>query len=174
PRAARPAAILPSLSHGQAQGRWQPTNKNRKKQVAVNNQNKNRNICPLSRNSGLFTIIQENSPEVRGFMRNTSCCKLHTLSRAVTRAIQSTNSITLARNAAVTALTLAMSGTLYAQDVEEVTITGSRIQRPGLTAPTPVTSVSQADADLLSTFTLAEGLDALPQFLNTSMLAETQ
>lgn len=96
-------------------------------------------------------------------MRNTSCCKLHSLSRAVSRALQST-----------TALALAMSGTLYAQDVEEVTITGSRIQRPGLTAPTPVTSISQADADLLSTFTLAEGLDALPQFLNTSLLGETQ
>src|SRR5690606_11291380 len=46
PRAARPAAILPSLSHGQAQGRWQPTNKNRKKQVAVNNQNKKQEHMP--------------------------------------------------------------------------------------------------------------------------------
>jgi iron complex outermembrane recepter protein len=99
---------------------------------------------------------------------------MHALSKAVTTAIQSTNYSTLARNAAATALTIAMSGTVYAQSIEEVSITGSRIQRPGLSSPTPVTSITRDETDLLSTLTLAEGLDALPQFLNSALLQDTQ
>lgn len=55
------------------------------------------------------------------------------------------------------------------QELEEVTVTGSRIQRAtGFTTPVPVTSVS---SDELSTYapgnTVAEALDRLPQFFNT-------
>ena len=99
---------------------------------------------------------------------------LRALSKAVSAATHSTDSSALVRNAAVTALTLAMSGTVFAQEVEEISITGSRIQRPGLTAPTPVTSMTRAETDLLSTLTLAEGLDALPQFLGSALLGDTQ
>jgi len=99
---------------------------------------------------------------------------LRALSKAVTMVIHSTNHSTLSRNAAATAITIAMSGTLFAQSIEEVSITGSRIQRPGLTSQTPVTSISRDEIDVLSTLRLGDALDALPQFLGSALLQDTQ
>ena len=72
------------------------------------------------------------------------------------------------------AITTAMiqSPVLFAQDdegIEEITVTGSRIrQTDGMAAPTPVTVVTPEE---LSSFepggTVAEQLDALPQFFGT-------
>lgn len=65
---------------------------------------------------------------------------------------------------------LISSPNLFAQeDIEEITVTGSRIrQTDGMAAPTPVTVVTP---DELNTFdpggTVSEQLDALPQFFGT-------
>ena len=61
------------------------------------------------------------------------------------------------------------------QDLEEITITGSRIrQTDGMAAPTPVTVVTPAE---LASFepggTVAQQLDALPQFFATRSVQDT-
>jgi iron complex outermembrane recepter protein len=64
------------------------------------------------------------------------------------------------------AITLAMQAQ-GAEEVEEVTITGSRIQRTsGLETPTPVTSVGMEDLADMNPRQMVEGLSQLPQFLN--------
>jgi outer membrane receptor protein involved in Fe transport len=50
-------------------------------------------------------------------------------------------------------------------ELEEVTVTGSRIARPsGMDTPTPVTAVSTAELKQMSAGTLIESLSKLPQF----------
>jgi outer membrane receptor protein involved in Fe transport len=73
--------------------------------------------------------------------------------------------------AAVVALT---STALYAQEVEEISVTGSRITRPGLVSQTPVTSITNDELDILATTTLGDALDALPQFRGSTTLGDTQ
>jgi iron complex outermembrane recepter protein len=51
--------------------------------------------------------------------------------------------------------------------LEELQVTGSRIQAPGMSTPTPVTAVSREELDALSAGTLAEALVELPLFLNS-------
>jgi iron complex outermembrane recepter protein len=85
---------------------------------------------------------------------------------------------TLALIAAST-LTLALgtSGAARADDadaasaagVEEVTVTGSRIQRDGMTTPTPVTQLSANDLQLLAPTTLGEAVTKLPQFIGNAV-----
>lgn len=53
--------------------------------------------------------------------------------------------------------------------MEEVQITGSRIQRDGMTTPTPVTSVSVDDLRVLAPTTIAAAVTQLPQFINSSV-----
>lgn len=107
-------------------------------------------------------------------MKGKSLCTIRALTKAVSAVIQSTNNSTLVRNAAATAI-IAMSGSaVFAQDIEEVAITGSRIQRPGLVSQTPVTSISRSELDILATTTLGDALDALPQFIGSSTLSDTQ
>ncbi len=79
---------------------------------------------------------------------------------------------TLALSVAAVAATTAFSGA-YAQEgaeLEEITVTGSRIrQTDGMTAPTPVTAVTIAElTDFEPGGTIAEQLDALPQFFGTA------
>src|SRR5690606_23226635 len=80
----------------------------------------------------------------------------------------------LAMSLAAIASAIACSSTASAQnadagDLEEVRVTGSRIRMTdGMAAPTPVTVVTPAE---LNSFdpggTVAEQLDALPQFFST-------
>lgn len=119
-------------------------------------------------------------------MNSHSLCTIRALSKAVSAVIQSTiqptiqstlrstNNTALARSAAATAILALAGSAAYAQDVEEISITGSRIQRPGLISQTPVTSVSRDEIDILATTTLGDALDALPQFLGSAMLSDTQ
>lgn len=73
----------------------------------------------------------------------------------------------------VTAMTVACAaGTLAQQapqNIEEIQITGSRIRNTGtMTTPTPVTAISQDELkDFNPGSTVAEELDALPQFFAT-------
>jgi hypothetical protein len=61
-----------------------------------------------------------------------------------------------------------MATTAMARDdgaLEEITITGSRIQRvTGMETPTPVTAVSIDELKVLSPGTLISALSQLPQF----------
>lgn len=54
-------------------------------------------------------------------------------------------------------------------ELDEVTVTGSRIRRDGMTTPTPVTAVTADDLSVAAPTTLAAGLTQLPQFNNSSM-----
>lgn len=65
----------------------------------------------------------------------------------------------------------AKSGSEPVADLQEVTVTGSRIQRDGMTTPTPVTAVSSEDLSVLAPTTIAAGLTQLPQF-NSSAVPE--
>ncbi len=68
------------------------------------------------------------------------------------------------------ALAIGIAGTTHAQQdgaLEEVTITGSRIQRTsGMETPTPVTAVSLSNLADMNPRQMVESLSQLPQFLN--------
>jgi hypothetical protein len=65
------------------------------------------------------------------------------------------------------AVTMAMQVQAADEAVEEVMVTGSRIQRTsGLETPTPVTSVDLGDLRDMNPRQMVEGLSQLPQFLN--------
>jgi len=49
-----------------------------------------------------------------------------------------------------------------------IVVTGSRIQQPGLSAPTPVTAVSAEEMDKLAPGSVANALDTIPAFFNNS------
>lgn len=53
--------------------------------------------------------------------------------------------------------------------LEEVQVTGTRIQRDGMSTPTPVTAVTAADLSVLSPTTLGAAMTQLPQFNNSSV-----
>ena len=55
-----------------------------------------------------------------------------------------------------------------AADAGELVVTGSRIVRDGYTAPTPVTVATTADLNNIAPSNLADGLNRLPQFTNSS------
>jgi len=87
----------------------------------------------------------------------------------------------LMTGAAAFALTLGSSGTALAQEadnaatgaeskIEEIHITGSRIQvTSGLSTPTPVTSLNLDDLHVLAPTTLAAGITQLPQFIGSAV-----
>src|SRR5690606_30445519 len=50
--------------------------------------------------------------------------------------------------------------------VEEVVVTGSRIQQTGMVTPTPVTSVGAQDLSAMAPGNLIDSLTQLPQFFN--------
>ena len=52
-------------------------------------------------------------------------------------------------------------------EVEEITVTGSRIVRHGLTTPTPVTSIDHDKLQNLAPTTVIDALVQLPQFINS-------
>ncbi len=54
------------------------------------------------------------------------------------------------------------------QEEGAIVVTGSRIQQPGLAAPTPVTAVTGAELDKLSPGSLTNALDNIPAFFNNS------
>ena len=72
--------------------------------------------------------------------------------------------------AAAVALALASTTAVFAADeLVEVQITGSRITlAPGMTAPTPVTSVTAEDMKALGPNQIIDSLNALPVFRNNS------
>ncbi len=57
--------------------------------------------------------------------------------------------------------------------LEEVMVTGSRIQRSGMNTPTPVTAVTQDELEAYSPGTLMDQLDLLPQFMGNATIDDT-
>ena len=53
---------------------------------------------------------------------------------------------------------------VLAQGLEEVIVTGTRIQQSGMQTPTPVTVVEAAELDSMAAGTLDDGVSRLPQF----------
>jgi iron complex outermembrane recepter protein len=53
--------------------------------------------------------------------------------------------------------------------LEEVSVTGTRIQREGMTTPTPVTAVSIDDLRVLAPSTIGAAVTKLPQFIGSSV-----
>jgi outer membrane receptor protein involved in Fe transport len=73
-------------------------------------------------------------------------------------------------------LALAVSGAAVAQEaeqLEEVTVTGTRIQQSGMTTPTPVTTVTIGELQAMAPGTLAEGMAQIPQFYASTTTANT-
>jgi iron complex outermembrane recepter protein len=66
------------------------------------------------------------------------------------------------------ALAVGMASSALAQDeLEEITVTGSRIQRPsGMETPTPVTAVSIGELQDMAPGQLVDSISQLPQFFN--------
>jgi len=60
-----------------------------------------------------------------------------------------------------------------AQTGNTIIVTGSRIQRSGMNAPTPVTVIGAEQLEQIAPTTLSEGLSQLPQFLNSDRPATT-
>jgi outer membrane receptor protein involved in Fe transport len=58
------------------------------------------------------------------------------------------------------------------QSVEEISVTGSRIQRDGMNMPTPVTVMNRDELEALAPGSLMDGLDMMPQFMNSLTAAE--
>jgi iron complex outermembrane receptor protein len=52
------------------------------------------------------------------------------------------------------------------EELPEVEVTGTRIERDGMTTPTPVAALSRAELDDLAPTTLTDALSQLPHFLN--------
>lgn len=52
--------------------------------------------------------------------------------------------------------------------VEEISVTGSRIQRTGMTTPTPVTVMSSEELSYMAPTTLMDALSQMPQFANNN------
>ena len=81
--------------------------------------------------------------------------------------------VSTTKSVCATAVMLAIGGVAQASDaevnLEEVSITGSRIQRTGLTTPTPVTALNADDLHVMAPTTLAAAVTQLPQFTNSSV-----
>jgi len=76
------------------------------------------------------------------------------------------SSVLAAQEAVTPAERVATGSTGAPEAVQEVRITGSRILQPGMTSPTPVTSMTAEDLQVLSPGTLMDAMDQMPQFMN--------
>jgi iron complex outermembrane receptor protein len=107
-------------------------------------------------------------------MKSSSACAQRALSKAVSAAIRNLKSSTVTCSSLAMAMLALGAAAASAQEVEEISVTGSRITRPGLVSQTPVTSISQEEVELLAPTTLGDALDALPQFRGSTTLGDTQ
>lgn len=64
------------------------------------------------------------------------------------------------------ALATTLANQVLAQDIEEIQITGTRIQREGMESPTPVTDLGLEELANIDPGQMAESLSQLPQFFN--------
>jgi iron complex outermembrane receptor protein len=66
------------------------------------------------------------------------------------------------------ALACAAAGPVAAQEgLEEVVVTGTRIQRSGMTTATPVTVIDSQELDRIAPGTIIDGMVLLPQYLGS-------
>src|SRR5690554_479638 len=74
------------------------------------------------------------------------------------------SALTVAVSLALTSGAWAQSGSESA--IEEIAVTGSRIQRTGMSTPTPVTTMEVDQLTAMAPGNLIEAFDQIPQFLN--------
>lgn len=69
-----------------------------------------------------------------------------------------------------TSVSIALGGVAAAQEapIDEVTVTGSRLRTTGFSTPTPVTSVTSDDLELMAPGNLIESVTQLPIFFNNT------
>ena len=77
----------------------------------------------------------------------------------------------LGTGACLFAVSMAFGGTAWAQQgsdptLDEIQVTGSRIQRTGMTTPTPVTTMTAEDLTDMAPTTLMDAMNQMPQFFN--------
>lgn len=65
----------------------------------------------------------------------------------------------------------AVSAQETAPSIEEIFVTGSRIQQSGMTTPTPVTAVTVEELSIMAPGALIEGMSQLPQFFGNTTTA---
>jgi len=69
---------------------------------------------------------------------------------------------------------LGVSGQTFAQeDLEEIVVTGSRIERSGMNTPTPVTSVSSEELSNMAPGGIIMALNQLPQFYGSTSIEDS-
>src|SRR5688572_23027075 len=83
--------------------------------------------------------------------------------------IKRTCSNKLALAVTLASCSLAGNAALAQEPLEEIQITGSRIARPGLTSPVPVTAISNEELNFIAPGNLSQGLQQVPQFLNNAV-----
>jgi len=105
-----------------------------------------------------------NNNEGEDEMRNENLARRGLLASAI--------AAVLSGGAASTSLAQNIDPDDSAAEIEEIAVTGSRIQRTGMTTPTPVTAMVAEELELLSPGTLMDQLDLLPQFMNNNTLEQ--
>jgi iron complex outermembrane recepter protein len=91
---------------------------------------------------------------------------LSTAVRAELRARRASIDVVAIASLSVAALTT-LAGAAHAQDAltpEEITVTGSRLRRDGMSTPTPVTAVTTEEMRLMAPTLLMDSLNQMPQF----------
>lgn len=114
--------------------------------------------------------------------RKKSCKKLSRMASAyLPAALSSLSGVRWNLSPFKTAFTLVMAGLPWAiplvhaqgEAIEEISVTGSRIQTSGMTTPTPVTSVTRIELTKMAPGNLVEGLSQLPIFFGNNSPANT-
>jgi len=100
---------------------------------------------------------RELARSLRGTVRKGSVCVFALSATALSSVLAAQEATSAAEPA---------SPTETQNPVDEVRITGSRILQPGMTSPTPVTSMTAEDLQVLSPGTLMDAMDQMPQFMN--------
>src|SRR5687768_18393647 len=84
------------------------------------------------------------------------------------RLVEKHRSIALSMRSLCIAVLAAPAGYAHAQDTaqptEEITATGSRLRRDGMTTPTPVTAVTNEEMRAMAPTLLMDSLSQMPQF----------
>ena len=88
----------------------------------------------------------------------------------VSGALAATLAVCPAAVFAQTADTAAPAAAPDSQPLEEVVVTGSRLNRPGMTSPTPITALSSDELALQNPQSLTQGLAQLPALANSTVV----
>lgn len=122
-------------------------------------------VATLVPNTNQILVRTDNKNEAQGGENTMMADNRRTRTRLAT-----------AMAAAVSSAAMGAAAAAQAQEVqtavEEISVTGSRIQRDGMNMPTPVTVMSRDELEALAPGSLMDGLDMMPQFMNSLTVAD--